>query len=182
MNKNLGEIIQPSNVNEHVYIGKDSKIWRYCNVYGTKAEPVIIGDNVQIGGNSEIKPGVKIKNNCRIQYGLFAPEGITINENVFIGPRVTFTNDKYPDIVKTLKGTWDRLETIVDSYVSIGAGAVIIPGVKIGKYAQIGAGTIVTKNIDDYAIIAGNPGKKVGDIRDEKFKHIYKRLLNEPRK
>ncbi len=172
------QIIQPTYVNEYVQIGEKSKIWRFCNIYGTKEHPVIIGDNTQIGTSSEIKPNVKIGSNCRFQYGLFVPEGVTIDDFVFIGPRVTFTNDKYPDIEKTFNGKWICLQTRVESYVSIGAGVVILPGLRIGEYAQIGGGSIVTKDVEAYSIMLGNPARKFGDIRDEKFKKHYEKLLS----
>jgi acetyltransferase-like isoleucine patch superfamily enzyme len=170
-------LVYPTKVNQYVKIGDNSKIWSNCNIYGSEKFPVIIGNNVNIGSFTEIKPNTIIGNCCRIQYGCFIPEGVIIEDSVFIGPRVTFTNDKFPDIVKTHRGTWKSLETLVKSYSSIGAGVVILPGITIYQAAQIGAGSVITKNVDPYAIVAGNPAKKVGDIRDEKFKNIYSELL-----
>ena len=162
---------------EHVHLGEYSKIWNNCNIYGTKEEPIIIGENTQIGANCEIKPGVHIGNNCRIQNGVFIPEGVTIDDYVFIGPHVVFTNDKYPTAVSAINGTWKRLESCVGEYTSIGANAVIMPGVEIREYCQIGAGAIVTKNVDIYSIVAGNPAKKIGDLRKKPYKKIFEELL-----
>jgi len=174
---NPEQIVEPTYVNEHVQLGRCSRIWRFCNIYGTRDHPVIIGDNTQIGTGSEIKPNVKIGNNCRFQFGLFIPEQVTIDDFVFIGPRVTFTNDKYPDIAKTLSGIWTCLSTHIGHHVSIGAGVVILPGINVGEYVQIGGGSIVTKSIDPYSIVVGNPARKVGDIRDNKFRGYYEELL-----
>lgn len=169
----LEQLMQPTMVNDFVKLGKDSKIWRNCNVYGTNEEPVIIGENTQIGHGSEIKPGVIIGDNCRFQYGLFVPEGISFGDYVFVGPRVTFTNDKYPDIAKTLYQTWSIIKTHVSSFASIGGGAIILPGANIGLAAQIGGGSVVTKPIPEYKIVVGNPAKIVGDIRDQKVRSRY---------
>jgi acetyltransferase-like isoleucine patch superfamily enzyme len=166
----LEQIVQPTYVNEFVKLGKSSIIWRYCNVYGTKKENVIIGSNSQIGAYCEIKPGVKIGNYCRLQSGVFIPEGVTIKNEVFIGPHSVFLNDKYPDILKTLNKTWKQIDTLVESYVSIGGNATILPGANIGQYAQIGAGAVVTKPVPAYAIVVGNPAKIIGDVRDKRYK------------
>lgn len=174
---NLEKIVLPSFVNEYVIIGEGSRIWRFCNIYGTKENPVKIGDNTQIGTGCEIKPNVFIGNNCRIQYGVFIPEQVKIEDYVFIGPRAAFTNDKYPDIVKTLNKTWIPKITNIKSYVTIGAGAIILPNITVEEYAQIGAGAIVTKKVNAFSIVQGNPAKKVGDIREDKFKEIYKEIL-----
>jgi len=161
----------------NLYVGKNSKIWEPSNVYGSDSQPVRIGQGTQIGAFSEIKPGVTIGDNCRLQYGVFLPTGVKIYNNVFVGPRVTFTNDKHPDIEKTLKGEWRCLETIVDSFVSIGAGSTILP-VHIKMAAQVGAGSVVTKDVDEYSIVVGNPARKIGDVRENKYKHLYRHIAN----
>jgi acetyltransferase-like isoleucine patch superfamily enzyme len=162
------QIEQPSNVNDFVELGIGSKVWRFCNIYGSEDKPVIIGNNTQIGGNSEIKPGVIIGNDCRIQYGTFLPELTKLSDRVFLGPRVTFTNNKYPNAKDAINGNWVCSPTLVDSDVSIGAGAIILPGLYINKHILIGAGSVVTKCFNSYSIIAGNPAKKIGDVRELK--------------
>ena len=166
----LDQIVQPTYVNEFVKIGKGSIIWRYCNLYGTKEANVCIGANTQVGSYCEIKPGVRIGNFCRLQSYVFIPEGIVIKDEVFVGPRVCFTNDKYPDIVATLNKTWKQINTTIDSYVNIGAGAIILPGAHLEKHCQVGAGAVVTKPVPAYAIVVGNPGRIIGDVRDKRYK------------
>ena len=167
-----------SNIQGDVIIGKNAKIWHYCNIYGEEKRPVIIGARTQVGSYSEIKPDVTIGSDCRIQSYCFIPEGITLEDHVFIGPRVTFTNDKHPDIVKTLSDSWKQERTLIKKYASIGACAVINPGVTIGSAVIIGSAANVTKDVRDYAIVAGNPARVIGYIFDEKYSEIYKHLIS----
>ena len=95
-----------------------------------------------------------IGNNCKVQAFAFIPTGVTIGNNVFIGPRVTFTNDKHPP-----SGNWSA--TIVEDEVVIGAGAVILPGLTLGKGCVVGAGAVVIKDVLPYATVVGNPAKMV---------------------
>jgi UDP-2-acetamido-3-amino-2,3-dideoxy-glucuronate N-acetyltransferase len=129
------------------------------NLYGCT-----IGDNTSIGSFVEIKAGATVGNNCKLQAMVYIPEGITIGDGVFIGPNVTFTNDRYPKATNpdgTRKDAcdWQMDKTIVGDGASIGAGATILPGVTIGKHAIVGAGAVVTKNVSDGATVIGNPAK-----------------------
>lgn len=169
-----GEVSSTSIVNQYVRLGKDSKIWHFCNVYGTEGGQVVIGDDTQIGSHSEIKPNVRIGSHCRFQYGLFIPDHVTIDDYVFIGPSVTFLNDKYPSAHKSIDRNLENLSaTNVGSHTSIGGQVVIGPGIKIGRYCLIGMGSVITKDIPDYCVAAGNPAKIVGKIHEEKFKKQY---------
>lgn len=159
------------NFNKYVTIGNNTKIWNFCNIYGTKKEPVYIGDNTQIGSYVEIKPGVKIGRYCRIQAFVFIPERTVIGDYVFIGPRVTFTNEKYPTSKKAITKTSTIKPCQISSHVTIGAGAVIGPGIKIGKYAFIGMGAVVVKDVKDYQIVVGNPARTVGEVTDKKYEN-----------
>jgi acetyltransferase-like isoleucine patch superfamily enzyme len=132
--------------------GKSTKIWNYCNIYHTAK----IGDNCVIGSYSEIGDGVVIGDNCKLGAYTFVPKGVTIGNNVFIGPRVGFTNDKYPKAV----GEWKVRETIVEDDVSIGSGSTIVCGVKLGKDCKIGAGSVVTKDVPAGEVWFGNPAKR----------------------
>lgn len=113
-----------------------------------------IGTNAKIGAFCEIGPNVKIGVNCNIGAFCFIPEGVIIGDNVFVGPRVTFLNDKYPPS----KGAWrNHAPTIVGSCTSIGGGAVILPHIIIGPHAVIGAGSVVTRSVEAFETVKGNP-------------------------
>lgn len=154
-------------IRDDVKIGKGSKIWSFCNLYGCK-----IGENTQIGSYCEIKERVEVGNNCRLQSYIFISEETKIGNYVFIGPMVTFLNDKYPTTEKTTKRTWNLEAIVVEDYVSIGGGVIILPGVKIGEKAFIGAGSVVTKDVPPYAVVCGNPAKIIGDTLKNKYKNL----------
>ncbi|MCK4347314.1 MAG: N-acetyltransferase, partial [Thermoplasmatales archaeon] len=98
--------------------------------------------------------------NCKIRPFVFIPSDVKIGNEVFISPGVIFTNDKYPKV----KGEWKQLNTIVEDEVSIGAGAVVLPGVRIGRGAMVGAGAVVTKDVPSNAVVVGNPARVVGEV------------------
>ncbi len=134
-------------------ISKSSRIYDQVNLYGCR-----IGKNSKIDSYVYIEEGVTIGDNCKIRPFVFIPSGITIEDDVFIAPSVTFTNDKYP----RSHGDWTLLHTTVRRNASIGAGATIGPGIIIGKNALVGAGSVVTKDVPDDAIVAGNPARIIG--------------------
>jgi len=145
-------------------IGKNTKIWHkeksvFCNCKIGKNcvihAPVWIGNNVVIG------------NDCKIQAFVFIPDGVEIGNNVFIGPHVCFTNDKNPP-----SGKWAK--TIIKNNVSIGANATILPGLTIGQNAKIGAGAVVTKNVKDDLVVAGNPAKALLKFSKTKKQNMKK--------
>jgi UDP-2-acetamido-3-amino-2,3-dideoxy-glucuronate N-acetyltransferase len=136
------------------------------NLYGCE-----IGDGCKIGAFVEIRKQVKIGRNVKIQAFAFIPEGVTIEDGVFIGPRACFTNDKYPRAVNPdgslmEADDWKVVPTWVKRGASIGANATIICGITIGEQAMVGAGAVVTRDVPAYAIVAGVPGRVVGDVRD----------------
>lgn len=137
---------------KEVAIGTDTRIFDQVNLY-----KCTIGSNTKIDSFVYIEEGVTIGDDCKIRPFSFIPTGVKIGNSVFIGPHVTFTNDKYPKV----SDDWELLETIVESNVSIGAGSVICPGVKIGEGAMIGAGSVVTKNIPSHTLAFGNPAKVI---------------------
>ena len=133
-----------------VKIGEGTIIHDHVNLYKCK-----IGRNCKIDAFVYIEEGVEIGDECKIRPFVFIPTGVKIGNRVFIGPNVTFTNDKYPKV----KGEWELKETIVENDVSIGAGAVILPGVRIGKGAMIGAGAVITKDVPEGSVVVGNPAR-----------------------
>ncbi len=140
-------------------IGKNTEIKDFVNMY--KCE---VGDNCKISSFVYIEDHVKIGNNCKIKPFVFIPTGVSIEDGVFIGPNVTFTNDKYPEAINSdgqLKTDeeWALVETHVKKGASIGAGATILCGVTIGEGSIVGCGSVVTKDIPTNAIVAGNPAK-----------------------
>lgn len=118
------------------------------------SESCTIGDGTIVHSHVWIGDHVSIGERCKIQAFSFIPTGVRIGNDVFIGPRVTFTNDKYPP-----SSDWSI--TIVGNNVSIGAGAVILPGVTLGPGCKIGAGAVVTKNVDAGVTVVGNPAKPI---------------------
>lgn len=130
-------------------VGKGTVIWHPETSNIQEAE---IGENCIIHSHVWIGKGVKIGNDCKVQAFTFIPTGVKIGNNVFLGPRVTFTNDKYPP-----SGKW--LDTIVGDGVVVGAGAVILPGLILGKGCKIGAGAVVTKDVLPGVVVVGNPAK-----------------------
>jgi acetyltransferase-like isoleucine patch superfamily enzyme len=143
---------------EDVVLGKDVVIWDFVNLYGCE-----IGDNTRIGTFVEIQKGVKIGRNCKVSSHTFICEGVTIEDDVFIGHGVMFVNDRYPrattgDRMQT-EGDWVLEPTVVKRRTSIGTGAVILCGVVIGEDAMIGAGSVVTKTVPPQTVVAGNPAQ-----------------------
>jgi UDP-2-acetamido-3-amino-2,3-dideoxy-glucuronate N-acetyltransferase len=130
-----------------------SKVWKSCNIY----PDAVLGENVSIGAFTEIGPAV-IGNNVRIGAMCFIPEGVTIEDNAWIGPRVTFTNDKFPP---SGKENWKPI--LVKRGARIGAGVTVLPGVVIGENSLIGAGSVVTKNIPAGEKWCGVPAKKMSE-------------------
>lgn len=140
-------------------IGEGTKIWQNCQIKkGAK-----IGKNCVIGHNCFIGENVVIGNGVKIQSNVDVWEKVTLEDYVFIGPSVVFTNDLTPR-AKYPKSKNEWLPTLVKEGASVGANATIVCGVEIGKWVFIGAGAVVKENIPDYGLVVGNPGKLIGFI------------------
>ncbi len=139
-------------------IGKGTKIWHYSHICkGAK-----IGENCNIGQNVFIADGAIIGNNCKVQNNVSIYAGVEAGDYVFFGPSCVLTNDINPRGMYSKNGQY--IKTIIEDGVTLGANCTIICGNKIGKHALIGAGAVVTKNVDEYSIMVGNPAKKIGEI------------------
>jgi len=147
--------IHPLSEVQTTQIGENTQIWQFSVIL----EGAKIGSNCNINCHTFIENDVTIGNNCTLKSGVYLWDGIEIGNNVFIGPNATFTNDKHPvSQVRPEK----FMKTIIENNVSIGANSTILPGIVIKKNALIGAGCVVTKDIPENAIVAGNPGKIIG--------------------
>jgi acetyltransferase-like isoleucine patch superfamily enzyme len=144
---------------QNVRLGKDVKIYNFVNAYGCS-----IGDGSKIGTFVEIQKEATIGKNCKISSHTFICEGVHLADNVFVGHNVTFLNDKFPratnaDGALQTEADWRCVETYVEEGASIGSSVTILCGVRIGKGAFIGAGSVVTKDVPENAVVAGNPAK-----------------------
>jgi UDP-2-acetamido-3-amino-2,3-dideoxy-glucuronate N-acetyltransferase len=139
-------------------IGDGTKIWHFSHVLKDSR----IGRNCNIGQNVVIGPNVSIGDGCKIQNNVSVYDGVTLEDNVFCGPSMVFTNVVNPRADISRKDEFG--DTLVRTGATIGANATIVCGVEIGKYAFVGAGAVVTRNVPDYALMVGNPAKRVGDM------------------
>lgn len=160
MNKNSFFVHETAIVDENVSIGNRTKIWHFSHLQSGSS----IGENCSLGQNVNVGNNVKIGNSVKIQNNVSVYEGIELEDFVFCGPSMVFTNIRLPRCEFPQRGFEFYDKTLVKKSASIGANATIVCGNTIGKYALIGAGTVVTKNIPDFALILGNPGKIVGWI------------------
>jgi UDP-2-acetamido-3-amino-2,3-dideoxy-glucuronate N-acetyltransferase len=154
-------------IDEGCKIGKGTKIWHFCHIMSGSE----IGENCNIGQNVVISPGVRLGRNVKVQNNVSIYTGVICDDDVFLGPSMVFTNVINPrsEIVRK-----DRyLETIVEKGASIGANATIVCGNIIGRYAFIGAGAVVTKDVKPYALVFGNPAMQKGWMSEYGHKLIF---------
>jgi acetyltransferase-like isoleucine patch superfamily enzyme len=149
-----------------VRVGEGCEIYSFVNLYGCE-----IGEHTRVGSFVEIQKGAKIGSNCKISSHTFICEGVTIEDNVFIGHNVTFINDLYPRATNedgSLKTgeDWVCVPTLVKRGASIGSGAILLGGITVGEQAIVGAGSVVTKDVPADTIVAGNPAKVLRRSRD----------------
>lgn len=142
-----------------VKLGRSVKVFAFTNLYGCE-----IGDETKVGTFVEIQKGAKIGRRCKISSHSFVCEGVTIEDEVFIGHNVTFTNDKLPRATRPdgelqTDADWACLPTRVERGASIGSGSTILCGLTIGAGALVGAGSVVTKDVPAGAVVAGNPAR-----------------------
>ena len=153
-------------IDPDVNLGKDVKLSKFINLYGCE-----VGDNTKIGAFVEVQKNATIGKNCKISSHTFVCEGVTIEDDAFIGHSVTFINDSYPRATTggqmQTEADWKVERTIVKKGASIGSGSTILANVVIGEKAIVGAGSVVTKDVPANAIVAGNPAKVLRYITEE---------------
>jgi UDP-2-acetamido-3-amino-2,3-dideoxy-glucuronate N-acetyltransferase len=148
------QLVAPS-----VKLGKDVRIFGFTNLYGCE-----IGDETKIGTFVEIQKGAKIGKRCKISSHTFICEGVTLEDEVFVGHGVMFTNDLYPRAANSdgrlqTEADWKCVPTLIKRGASIGSGATLLCGITVGENAMIGAGSMVTKDVPPGAVVAGNPAR-----------------------
>ena len=156
MEKNNYFVHESSYVDAPCQIGKGSKIWHFSHIM----KDSIIGENCNIGQNVVVSPNVKLGNNVKIQNNVSIYTGVICEDDVFLGPSMVFTNVINPRSGVIRKDEY--MKTVVKKGASIGANVTIVCGNNIGRYAFIGAGAVVTKEVPDYALMVGNPSKNIG--------------------
>jgi acetyltransferase-like isoleucine patch superfamily enzyme len=142
-----------------VKLGRGVRIFAFTNLYGCD-----IGDETKIGAFVEIQKGAKIGSRCKISSHTFICEGVIIEDEVFVGHNVTFTNDLYPRATRVdgnlqTDTDWECVPTLIKRGASIGSGATLLCGITIGEGAVIGAGSVVTKDVLPHSVVAGNPAR-----------------------
>ena len=154
-------------IDNNVKIGKGTQIWHFSHVQSGAR----IGRNCSIGQNVNIGNNVQIANHVKIQNNVSVYEGVELEDYVFCGPSMVFTNVKVPRSEFPQKGTEYYVKTLVKNSASIGANATILCGITIGEYAFIGSGAVVTKDVPAHALIVGNPGRISGWV-DKRGKQL----------
>ncbi len=143
-------------IDNNCTIGEGTKIWHFSHIMSNCK----IGEKCNIGQNVVVSPDVILGNNVKIQNNVSLYTGVICEDDVFLGPSMVFTNVTNPRSAVVRRGSYEQ--TIVRKGASIGANATIVCGHNIGKFAFIGAGAVVTKEIKDYALVVGNPAKQIG--------------------
>ena len=147
-----------------VKLGENVKIYSFVNLYGCE-----LGDESRIGAFVEIQKGARIGKRAKVSSHSFICEGVTVEDEVFIGHGVMFINDRYPraanlDGSSQTEADWAVIPTLIERRASIGSNATILAGVTVGEGAIVGAGSVVTKDVPSYTIVAGNPARVLREI------------------
>ena len=146
-----------ADVSDQAKIGDGTKIWNQAQV----REDAVIGQDCVISKNVYIDEHVVLGDRVKIQNNVNVYHGVTVEDDVFLGPSMTFTNDFYP---RAFNAEWEITETLVRKGASIGAHATIVCGNIIGEYAMVGSGSVVTKDVPSFALVVGNPARQIGHV------------------
>ncbi|MHC2439334.1 acyltransferase [Bradyrhizobium sp. USDA 4451] len=149
-------IHQSSYVDDGAVLGRGTKVWHFCHILSR----TVIGENCSIGQNVMIGPNVRIGNGCKIQNNVSIYDGVELADDVFCGPSCVFTNVNNPRADVSRKDEFRK--TPIGRGVSIGANATIVCGHSLGQYCFIGAGSVITKDVAAFALMAGNPARRIG--------------------
>jgi len=157
-------------VGQDVTLGQGVKMFAFVNLYGCQ-----IGDNTKVGTFVEVQKGARIGANCKISSHSFICEGVTIDDDVFIGHGVTFINDMYPRATAAggalqTEADWKCVPTLIKRGASIGSGVTILAGITVGEAAIVGAGSVVTHDVPPRTIVAGNPARFLRALDKEQEK------------
>ena len=152
-----------ADVSSRASVGEGTKIWHQAQV----REGAVIGRDCVLGKGAYVDKDVHVGDRCKLQNGSLVYHGFNIEDGVFIGPGVMLLNDKYPRAINpdgSLKSDddWDVSEGIIEHGAAIGGGAIVLPGVRVGRMAVVGSGAVVTKDVPERAIVAGNPARLRG--------------------
>lgn len=159
-------MIHPTaNVEEGAHVGANTRIWHHSHV----REGAVIGDTCTLGHSVYVDSGAVVGNNCKLENRVSIFRGVTLEDGVFVGPHTTFTNDRHPravlpDGVIVSEEDWTPVATLVQYGASIGAGSVILPGLTIGRWAMVGAGSVVTRDVPDHGLVYGHPAHLTGYV------------------
>jgi acetyltransferase-like isoleucine patch superfamily enzyme len=159
-------VIHPTaDVEPGASVGEGTDVWRFAHI----RTGAVVGSECIIHGGTYIDSGVRIGDRCKLQQKVSVFHGVTLEDGVFVGPHATFTNDKIPRAITPegkLKGgeDWTVMPTLVRTGASIGAAAVIVPGVTIGRWAMVAAGAVVSRDVPDHGLVVGSPARLVGYV------------------
>ena len=149
--------VHPSSfVDDGAVVGKGTKIWHFCHVM----PGAVIGERCSLGQNCVVMPGTRLGNNVKLQNNVSIYEGVVLEDDVFCGPSMVFTNVGTPRSHVNRRGEYEP--TLVRRGASIGANATIVCGVTLGRFAFVGAGAVVTRDVKDHALVVGNPARQIG--------------------
>lgn len=148
---------ESSYIDDKVTIGKGTKIWHFCHIQAG----AVIGENCSLGQNVNVSNNVKIGNGCKLQNNVSVYEGVEMENYVFCGPSMVFTNDLTPR-AKYPKGSTGYKKTLLKTGATVGANATIVCGNTLGKWSMIASGAVVTKDVPDHALMAGVPAVRIG--------------------
>ena len=160
MSVDPGAFVHPTaSVEDDVTVGKGTRVWHGAHL----RVGACVGAGCNIGGKVFVGEGVVVGDGCKLINGAFLPAGVTLEDDVFVGPNVTFTNDLWP---RADNPGWELVPTVVRRGASVGANATVICGREIGERATVGAGAVVTRAVEDHELVVGNPARRAGWMCD----------------